>query len=99
MFNKVSKKRNEASSVNFVDKSIVVTDQTVVRYNSETDEYEVTLTGYPRGELISMVVYNGTDDVVVDGIFNIAGNVVTFLQASGTDLVGKTAEIKYLSEI
>ena len=55
----------------------------------------VELTRIPRGDIISVVLtMNDGQNAVVDGIFNITGTRIDFLQ--NENISGSRAEVKYL---
>lgn len=98
MFNRISKRSIDIGSIRPEDKSAIVSEQVMVGYNSDTNEYGIVVSRPIRGDVISLVIFDYENDCVIDGKINVAGRVVTFLKDTGNTLVGLTAEIKYLSE-
>lgn len=98
MFNRLNRKTYDNSSIRSEDKSHIVSEQLVVTYNAETLWCEVTLSSLPRGDIISIVVFDTDNDAVIDGVMNVEGRVVKFLREVGSSFEGKIAEIKYLTE-
>lgn len=98
MFNRLNKKTYDNSSIRATDKSVVISEQVKVFYNTDSKEYEVLISNTPRGSIISLVIFDTDGDVIVDGVINVVGNVVKFLKDTDSTFNGKLAEIKYLTE-
>lgn len=97
MFNRLNKKVFSASSLKFEDTSNIVVESVKISTNAN-GYYEVVLSKPPKGDVISIVVNIGTEDIVIDGSTNITGNIVSFLKDSSEMLDGRYAEVKYLAD-
>lgn len=96
MFYNINQRRHGTSSKGSTDRSQVVQDQKAVYYDTDADENYVLLSEEPRGAIISLVIFDNQEDLVVDGLTNRIGKKLIFLTNQNLDLQGREAEIKYI---